>query len=447
MKKCSQCGASMSDDEVFCPVCGQEVQLVPDYETMESRIYEQQKRKEQEEERIRQEQEQARLEEEACRAKKRKRLIIGLVTAGIAAAAVLCLLFLFGGKGAESFESQMQKAETAYSNSSYEEALTYVEQALDLQGDSAEALTLYAQILDKLGDTGKAAEVLEQVIGDNPNYEAAYGILIRVYSDLGHPEKIQELLDACGNTSIKEKYSSYICGDPSFSLAAGTYNEEKTVEITYSGEADIYYTTDGSEPSEDSRRYSKAIQLEEGTTILKAVAVNGQNIRSRVVEAEYVIDLTEKALEITPASGSYTAASAQKITVRVPAGTTVYYAFDQRPDTSSSRYTGPVNMPDGTHTFYAAAINDSGRVTHSGSAVYVMDRSATGSQVTTPTPEPTREPSRGQIVTTPVPATPSVTPEATPTEEPEPTESPEPTEEPEGGNSGTSPGEIQETGD
>ena len=93
MKKCSQCGASMSDDEVFCPVCGQEVQLVPDYETMESRIYEQQKRKEQEEERIRQEQEQARLEEEARRAKKRKRLIIGLVTAGIAAAAVLCLLF------------------------------------------------------------------------------------------------------------------------------------------------------------------------------------------------------------------------------------------------------------------------------------------------------------------------------------------------------------------
>ena len=83
----------------------------------------------------------------------------------------------------------MQKAETAYSNSSYEEALTYVEQALDLQGDSAEALTLYAQILDKLGDTGKAAEVLEQVIGDNPNYEAAYGILIRVYSDLGHPRE------------------------------------------------------------------------------------------------------------------------------------------------------------------------------------------------------------------------------------------------------------------
>ena len=220
------------------------------------------------------------------------------------------------------------------------------------------------------------------------------------------------------------------------------------MEITYSGEADIYYTTDGSEPSEDSRRYSKAIQLEEGTTILKAVAVNGQNIRSRVVEAEYVIDLTEKALEITPASGSYTAASAQKITVRVPAGTTVYYAFDQRPDTSSSRLYRPGEYAGRNPYFLRGQQSTTaGRVTHSGSAVYVMDRSATGSQVTTPTPEPTREPSRGQIVTTPVPATPSVTPEATPTEEREPTESPEPTEEPEGGNSETSPGEIQETGD
>ena len=43
MKNCSQCGAPMQDDEVICPVCGQEVQLVPDYETMESRMYEEMK--------------------------------------------------------------------------------------------------------------------------------------------------------------------------------------------------------------------------------------------------------------------------------------------------------------------------------------------------------------------------------------------------------------------
>lgn len=448
MKKCSQCGADMRDDEIFCPVCGQEVQLVPDYETMESRIFEQQKLKEQEEERLRLEAEQAEIEEEARRARKRKKLIIGLAAAA-AAAAVICLLFVFSGRGSGSFESQLRKAETAYSNSSYEEALEYVQKALSLNGGSPQARTLYAQILDKLGDTEKAAGELESVIEANPNYEAAYGVLIRLYSDLGHPEKIQELLENCSNSSIKEKYSSYICEDPSFSLKAGTYDEEKTVEITCGGDVDIYYTTDGTDPSENSIRYTKAIQLKEGTTTLKAVAVNGQNIRSRVVEAEYTINLTEKALQISPASGSYTAADAEKITVDVPDGCTVYYAFDERPDTGSSRYTGPVSMPDGTHTFYAVAVNDSGRVAYSGSAVYVMDRSAEGSVVSTPTPEPTREVSKGQIVTTPIPQNPTDTPQPTPTETPEP-EKPAatPSGDPDSDSSDTSSGgENQETGD
>lgn len=444
MKKCSQCGASMNDDEVFCPACGQEVQLVPDYETMESRIYEQQKLKEQEEERIRQEEEQARQEEEERKARKKKRLIIGLVAAVLAAAAVICVLFVFRGQPDNSFESQMRKAETAYSNSNYEQALEYVEKALAADGNSAEALTLRAQIFDKMGDSEKAAEELEKVIADNPNYEVAYGVLIRIYSDLGEPEKIRELLDNCPNSSIKGKYSSYVCADPVFSLEAGTYDEEQSVTIACEGEVDIYYTTDGTEPTERSQRYSKAIQLEEGTTVIRAMAVNGQNIRSAVVEAEYVINLEEKKLEISPAPGSYNAANGGKITVTVPVGCTVYYAFDERPDTGSSRYSGPVSMLDGTHTFYAIAVNDSGRITHSGSAVYVMDRSADPSIATTPTPEPTKKPSDGLVITTPVPVQPTGGAEPSPTESPTPTEEPEETPTP---SETPSEGEIQETGD
>ena len=443
MKKCSQCGAAMNDDEMFCPVCGQEVQLVPDYETMESRIYEQKKRKEQEEERIRQEEEQAQLEEAARRARKKKKIILGVVIAVLAAAAVGCLLFVFRGGSGDGFETQMRKAETAYSNNNYEEALSYVEKALSLEGNSPEALTLRAQIFDKMGDQEKAARELEGVIADNPNYEAAYGILIRIYSDLGEPEKIRELLENCTNSSIKDKYSSYVCEDPEFRPKAGTYNEELSVEITCSGKTDIYYTTDGSDPTENSRHYTKPIELGEGTTVVKAMAVNGQNIRSGIVEAKYTVNLTEQELKISPAPGSYTAADGGKITVTVPTGCTVYYAFDQRPDTGSSRYGGPVSMPDGTHTFYAIAVNDSGRVAYSGSAVYVMDRSANASAASTPTPVPTKTPSEGQVVTTPVPVEPTAEPS------PEVTESPEPTEEPEPSESAGDPsgGESQETGD
>ena len=44
MKICSQCGAQIPDGEVFCPECGKEVQLVPDYETMGSRMQQEEER-------------------------------------------------------------------------------------------------------------------------------------------------------------------------------------------------------------------------------------------------------------------------------------------------------------------------------------------------------------------------------------------------------------------
>ncbi|MDD7740298.1 MAG: hypothetical protein PUJ62_09535 [Lachnospiraceae bacterium] len=39
--KCSRCGATLENGKLFCPICGQEVQLVPDYETVETAYYKQ----------------------------------------------------------------------------------------------------------------------------------------------------------------------------------------------------------------------------------------------------------------------------------------------------------------------------------------------------------------------------------------------------------------------
>lgn len=439
MKNCSQCGAPMKDDEVVCPVCGQEVQLVPNYETMESRIYEQQKKREKEAEELRQEEEKQRQEQEERRARRKKRgILFGLLALAAAIVVICVVLFTSGGRGG-SFEVQMQKAETAYSNSNYQEAMNYVEAALAQDPDSAEALTLRAQIYDKLGDPEKAAEELEKVIADNPNYEAAYSILIRVYNDLGAPDKIRELMDTCRNAEIKEKYSSYVCADPAFSLEPGSYDEEKSLQITFEGSGEIYYTTDGSDPTESSTRYTKALKLEEGKNLIRAIAVNDMGIRSNIAEAEYTIKHPVPSRPvIRPASGSYNGTNVTKITVTAEEGCTIYYSFDTRPTTSSTRYTGPVNMLDGTHTFYAIAVSEARKISGASSAVYVVDRSANASTVATPTPEPTEEPeetpSSGQTSTTPEPEepTPEPTMEPTPEDTPEPTpeDTPEPTEEP-----------------
>ena len=167
-------------------------------------------------------------------------------------------------------------------------------------------------------------------------------------------------------------------------------------------------------------------------------------IRSNAVEASYTIELpVPEQPVIKPVSGSYNGTTSTKITVTAAQGCTIYYSFDARPTEHSTRYTGPVSMLDGTHTFYAIAVSKSGKVSSAASATYVVDRSANASTVVQPTitpEEPERTPSSGQAVSTPTP-TPTEEPEPsaepTPTEEPTPTPTEEPTSEPEDPESGS----------
>lgn len=78
---------------------------------------------------------------------------------------------------------------------------------------------------------------------------------------------------------------------PSFSLKAGFYNGEQSVQISDAdGSAEIYYTTDGSEPTkEKGRRYEGAIQISSNTPLRAAAYRDGQ-IPSNVVSSTYFVN-------------------------------------------------------------------------------------------------------------------------------------------------------------
>lgn len=81
---------------------------------------------------------------------------------------------------------------------------------------------------------------------------------------------------------------------PTFGVEAGTYYEGKTVTLTCATEdATIYYTTDGSTPSNtNGTEYTAAISLNErAITTIKAIAVKAGMDNSEVTEAEYNINL------------------------------------------------------------------------------------------------------------------------------------------------------------
>jgi len=83
-----------------------------------------------------------------------------------------------------------------------------------------------------------------------------------------------------------------ILSAPVFSLPAGTYNSDQIVYI-YSTlqDARIYYTLDGSNPSNSSIPYSgQTLEIRQnGTTLVKAIAVKDSFV-SDVSEATYIID-------------------------------------------------------------------------------------------------------------------------------------------------------------
>lgn len=76
---------------------------------------------------------------------------------------------------------------------------------------------------------------------------------------------------------------------PTFAPAEGTFTEEVTVTLTtVEPGATIYYTTDGSYPTDESTKYTGPITVDTTTTI-KAVAIKGLDT-SAPVSASYVVN-------------------------------------------------------------------------------------------------------------------------------------------------------------
>ena len=99
----------------------------------------------------------------------------------------------------------------------------------------------------------------------------------------------------CGFTEVRVVYTDVdtsIPAEPTFSLTAGTYTEAQSVTLACETQgATIYYTTDGSTPTNASTQYTTAISVGETMTI-KAVAIK-DNKSSPVATATYTINLPE----------------------------------------------------------------------------------------------------------------------------------------------------------
>jgi hypothetical protein len=123
-------------------------------------------------------------------------------------------------------------------------------------------------------------------------------------------------------------------------LAAGTYNQIKTVTLTASApDSKIYYTLDGSAPTAESRQYSEPIQISE-TSTLKAFAITGRTV-SDILSCSYTI---KPDVSANLAAGEYTKEKTITLTASIP-DSEIYYTLNGiDPKTNGIPYTTPFNL-------------------------------------------------------------------------------------------------------
>lgn len=415
--KCVHCGANIPDDQMICPVCGAEVQIVPDYnplddvlarevrgsvegatrqirtddirryrrEDLTKNINSTRVLSEDEMERIRsnrrkstnnternsaelRRQRQARQQKRLEAAKrKRRRLLLTL------AAVVILIGFGIYVAYQNSYTGMLKKGYRAVNEKEYMAAEKYFDRAIIKDKSRPDAYVGLAEIYLDQNDTDGAEDVYLSAIETQPTNEKLYQAAIDFYMETKQPEKVASLLEDCEDDNVLVSVSEYVCEAPEFKPEEGTYKEVQEITISSDTEGEIYYTTDGTDPTaKTGKKYKEPILLEkEGTTEIRAIVVNMKGIPSGVISQTYTIEFPiADAPAVTPSTGRYT--DPQKITITVPDGYTAYYTTDgSEPTASSEKYTGPIDMPaNTTTTFNAVLINN-----RNGKATEVTTRS------------------------------------------------------------------------
>ena len=373
--KCSKCGAEIEVGSVFCKKCGEPVQMVPDYNVLEddflvSLLDEQQNVKQEsktsEEKAVKSEKNTSnRAGKESTKKQngfaalwKNKKARGGIIAGIIALVILIVFLVLY----LTSYDHYVAKGKAADTKEEYTEALTYYNRAIKKNDAKAKAKILAANDYMKLTEYDKAEELLLSVIEKDSDNVSAYKSLIVLYLTTDSYDKLDFLQAQVTNQKIIDLFNDHLVSAPVFSVDGGKYDDDVIIEL-HAKTGKIYYTLDGSDPTEGGILYTEPFMLKEGTTTVQAVCEEGEKV-SEVIAKRYKISYADpEAPVVIPAGGSFTTPTT--ITVEVPEGASVYYTWDgTTPTQSSAKYTAPIDMKEGNNILSLLLVDKHGKTSN-----------------------------------------------------------------------------------
>lgn len=312
--RCPNCGEELDPGNVFCKKCGQEMQMVPDYDPLdELTIGEDSQTKiddKIEDKKAEEEQDSVPKEETKKQYSLWRRIgnywRVWLLLGGILICFVIFLHFYISFQRENDSAYQLNKGMELMEEEQYEEALSYLKRAQSLQsseeGGDTRPLRCQAEIYVATGANELAIECMKDAIfiesavrGEDYELLELYQELMDILNEAKQTSQIEEVIRSCEYEKIRENLLPYRIEKPVCDIPEGTYSYYLSLELT-APYGKIYYTLDGTEPTADSTPYEGKIGLMSGETLLRAIAINKKGMVSDELVLVYKLEFKENSI-------------------------------------------------------------------------------------------------------------------------------------------------------
>jgi hypothetical protein len=297
---------------------------------------------------------------------KKQILFTGLITVVLVVIAVFSTLMVKKTVMTKKFNQYYNSGESYLDEKNYEYAKSQFILASGNAFTKEQKIKAYEKVYEVDGILGGYDEeqihYLELLIDEDENNIDYYKELIILYQNNNMDSKIDALVNSAPS-SLKSELENYDGIIPTVDVKEGTYDKPIEIKLNASGNVKIYYTLDGSDPtdSDTKKEYIEPISLAtEGTYTLRAYSIDENNQESKECNFKYILKFkTVDAPAISLKSGEYS--TREKITVTVPDGCKVYYTTDGTVPTKKDKlYTKSFRMPKSNSVYYFIAIDEEG---------------------------------------------------------------------------------------
>ena len=309
---------------------------------------------------------------------KRKKMIIAVscVVAALVVIIGIVVGVVLNNKNKNSFQYNYDKGMGSYQNKDYDNAIKYLAKASKLSEGKKNVdlkYTLY-QCYAATDNTDMSIEVLKDILSFDENNEKAIKALASIYNTKKDGTSLNKLIKDYKDKQGYKYLTDYVVETPKPSV-----DDVIKLQFTENSSSTIYYTTDKTEPDKKSKRYTgTAIEIQSGTTTIKAIAISDIGVCSDVVELEYTVDFKKpSAPTVGPASGTYE--EGQTVTIdNIPVGSTAYYTLDgSTPTKNSEEYSEPFTIPTGNNVISVVIIDSHNQSSSVVKRNYVVNKAKT----------------------------------------------------------------------